>query len=65
MALSGNTLGAKIAAELEAAGFLPKGEHTVNQPFWNAIGKAIVAHINESAEVPVTTGSSAGTYKVV
>lgn len=65
MALSGSTLGAKIVQELKAAGFAPVGEHQVNGPFWDAIGKAIVAHINESAEVPVTTGSSAGTYKVV
>ncbi|MGL5589083.1 MAG: hypothetical protein ACRDDI_13600 [Aeromonas veronii] len=64
MALNGSSLGSHITAELQAAGFLPKGDHTVNQPFWDAIGKAIVKHIQEDAEVPVTAGSSAGTYKV-
>ncbi|MGL5285676.1 MAG: hypothetical protein ACRC8D_06015 [Aeromonas sp.] len=64
MALSGSTLGSLIASELKSVGFAPNGDHTVNQPFWDAIGRAIVAHIQASAEVPVTKGDSAGTYKV-
>lgn len=64
MALSGTGLGARITSELKSAGFLPQGDHTVNQPFWDAIGKAIVKHIQADAEVPVTAGSSAGVYKV-
>lgn len=64
MALSGSSLGAKIVSELKASGFSPVGDHQVSAPFWDAIGKAIVSHINESAEVHVTAGSSAGTYKV-
>lgn len=65
MALSGSSLGALIVSELQAAGFVPEGEHQVSKPFWDAIGRAVVKHINQSAEVPVTSGSSAGTYKVV
>lgn len=65
MALSGSSLGGKIVSELQSAGFVPTGDHQVSKPFWDAIGKAIVKHINESAEVPVTSGSSAGVYKVV
>lgn len=64
MALNGSSLGDKICAELEAAGFAPQGQHQVSKPFWDAIGKAIVKHIQADAEVPVTSGSSAGTYKV-
>lgn len=64
MALSGGTLGSLITSELKAAGFLPNGDHTVNQPFWNAIGDAIVKHITQSAEVHVTSGDSTGVYKV-
>lgn len=64
MALSGTGLGALIVSELKAAGFNPVGEHQVSTPFWNAIGEAIVKHIKASAEVKVTSGSSAGVYKV-
>ncbi|APU00833.1 hypothetical protein [Aeromonas phage 59.1] len=64
MALDGDRLGGFIVAQLQAKGFVPVGEHQVSKPFWDAIGRAIVQEIKASAEVKVTAGSSAGTYKV-
>ncbi len=64
MALDGERLGGLIVAQLTGAGFVPVGQHQVSKPFWDAIGRAIVEEIKASAEVKVTAGSSAGTYKV-
>lgn len=64
MAMSGSGLGALIVSELKAAGFSPTGDHTVNEPFWDAIGKAVVKHIQQNAVVPVTSGNSAGNWPV-
>ncbi|WP_207132043.1 hypothetical protein [Halorhodospira neutriphila] len=60
--LSTSTLSSMIQSELEAQGFnLSKGEA---DRLADAVAKAVVEHIQSSAEVPVTSGSSAGTYSV-
>lgn len=62
MALDSATLQSAIEAELKAGGFnLEVGAASVMAA---AVAKAVVDHITTDAEVPVTSGSSAGTYKV-
>lgn len=62
MALSSITLSALIKDKLTAAGFdLAKGEADVMA---DAVAEAVVEHIQAAAQVPVTSGSSAGTYSV-
>lgn len=64
MAMDGSGLGQKIVAELKNAGFSPTGDHTVDSPFWDAIGKAIVAHIQQNAKANVQSGNSAGQWPI-
>ncbi|WP_294963828.1 hypothetical protein [Sulfurimonas sp.] len=61
MALDSDTLATDIQTNLTSCGF---GLIAQNKCFCEAIAKAVVEHIKASAEVPVTTGSSSGTYKV-
>lgn len=62
MALDAATLQSAIEAELTAGGFdLDTGEASVIAA---AVATAVVDHIQASAEVPVSGGSSAGTYPV-
>lgn len=61
MALSSDDLKGKIQANLTACGFDSIAQ---NECLCEAIAKAVVEHIKESAEVSVSSGSSAGTYKV-
>lgn len=64
MALTNASLKARIVSELQAQGFVTEGEHVFTAQLAQAIANAVVAEIQASAEVPVTGGSSAGTYKV-
>lgn len=64
MALDANALSDLIMTELESAGFAGGGQYSRAQEMADAIAEAVVSHIQASAEVPVTSGSSAGTYKV-
>lgn len=64
MALSDSILKSMIVSELQAQGFVTGGEHARSEQLAEAIAKAVVAHITAAAEVPVTSGSSAGSYKV-
>ncbi len=64
MALDPSSLKAKIVAQLEAKGFVVTGEFAKSADMAEAIAIAVVAEIIENAQVVVTSGSSAGTYKV-
>ena len=64
MALNATQLEQTVTANLQAAGFSFGGEHAKSQVFVHALCKAVVEHIQSNAEVPVASGSSAGTYKV-
>ena len=64
MALSSSSLKSKIVTQLEAKGFVTTGEFAKSADFAEAIAIAVVAEITENAQVVVTSGSSAGTYKV-
>ena len=64
MALSADTLQALIVTELNAAGFVTEGEYARGEQLAAALARAIVTHITTAAEVPVSGGSSAGTYQV-
>ncbi len=63
MALSQSSLSEKIIQNLEGAGF-KQGEHAQFKSLADAIAKAVVDEIKTNADVAVTSGSSAGTYKV-
>ncbi|WP_417536831.1 hypothetical protein [Methylophaga sp.] len=64
MALSAGTLKLLIVSECEAQGFVSTGEYARISQLAEAIANAVVKHITEAASVPVTSGSSAGAYKV-
>jgi len=66
MALNKATLKNMIISELQSCDFL--SELAIQQQYYDkfaqAIANAVVDHINQSAEVPVTAGSSSGVYQV-
>lgn len=66
MALEGSELemANNIMDAMEEAGMNPRANSALGENLWKAISKGIIKTINEKAEVPVTTGSSQGTYKV-
>lgn len=64
MALNKSDLQGRIVAELTAQGAEPTGEHSWVNQLAQAIANAVVDEIQTNAEVPVTGGSSSGTYKV-
>lgn len=64
MALSSGSLEAKIISELQAQGFITEGDHAYAGKMAAAIAKAVIDEITANADVQVTAGSSAGTYKV-
>lgn len=64
MALSSGSLQSKIISELQAQGFITEGEHAFAGKMAAAIAKAVIDEITANADVNVTVGSSAGTYKV-
>ncbi|MEZ8662313.1 hypothetical protein AB6D63_02640 [Vibrio splendidus] len=64
MAISKGSLKKKIETELKAKGFVLDGEFAMAGMMAEAIANAVVDEITQNAEVKVTGGSSAGTYKV-
>ena len=64
MALSSQSLTTKIVAELESKGFVTQGEHAQIANLAEAIALAVVDEMTNNAQVVVTKGSSAGSYKV-
>ncbi|MEL0623822.1 hypothetical protein V6238_12040 [Marinomonas arenicola] len=64
MALDSEQLAKDIEAAMQAKGFAPLANKAAGHDWWLAFAEGIVNHITQNAEVPVTRGSSAGTYKV-
>ena len=64
MALSKSSLKKKLETELTAQGFQLNGEFAFAGQFAEAIANAVVDEITQNALVVVTSGSSAGSYKV-
>lgn len=64
MALAAEELKGLILTEMEAEGFVIKGEFARSEQLASALARAIVAHITSAAEVQVSGGSSSGTYQV-
>ncbi len=64
MSLSKSGLKGRIITELESQGFVTSGEHVFTAQLAEAIANAVVDEIQANAQVPVTGGSSKGTYKV-
>lgn len=64
MALSNESLEEKIISELQGKGFTTDGQHAFAGKMAVAIAKAVIDEITANADVVVTAGSSAGTYKV-
>ena len=64
MALSSTSLKAKIATELENAGFVLTGEHAQSAAMAEAIANAVIDEIKSNGTVLVTGGSSSGSYKI-
>lgn len=64
MALNKQVLKQDMVKELTAKGFVTDGEFAKAGDMAEALANAIVSHFNSSAEVKVTKGSSAGSYKV-
>lgn len=64
MALSKAQLKSRIISEMQAQGATATGEHSWVNRMAEAIANAVVDEVQSNAEVPVTSGSSAGTYKV-
>ncbi|MEX0738173.1 MAG: hypothetical protein WD071_02415 [Pseudohongiella sp.] len=64
MALDKSALKGRIVSEMEAMGATSTGEHSWVERMAEALANAVVDEIQSNAQVPVTGGSSAGTYKV-
>lgn len=64
MALSKSQLKNRIITEFEDQGATSTGQHSWVERMAEALSNAIVDEIQSNAQVPVTGGSSAGTYKV-
>lgn len=64
MALSKSQLKNRIVSEMRAQGATSSGQYSWVNRMAEAIANAVVDEIKSNAEVPVTGGSSAGTYKV-
>lgn len=64
MALSKAQLKSRIVAEMEAQGATSTGQYSWVEKMAEAISSAVVDEIQQNAQVPVTGGSSAGTYQV-
>jgi hypothetical protein len=64
MALSKAGLKSRIVTEMQAAGANASGEHSWVNKMAEAIANAVVDEIQANAVVPVTSGSSAGSYPV-
>ncbi|MFH4543402.1 hypothetical protein [Vibrio alginolyticus] len=64
MALTKTSLKEKLESELQAQGFVLTGEFAMTGKMAEAIANAVYDEITQNAEVPVTGGSSAGTYSV-
>ncbi|QTN40915.1 hypothetical protein [Marinobacter salsuginis] len=64
MALSKSQLKTRIINEMKAQGAKETGQYSWVERMAEAISNAVVDEIQANAQVPVTGGSSAGTYKV-
>jgi len=64
MALSKSSLKGRIISEFEAQGATATGQYSWVERMAEALANAVVDEVQQKAEVPVTSGSSAGTYKV-
>ncbi len=65
MALSKESLKVKLEGELKAQGFVLDGRVRYGMGGWQKpLQKRWLNEITQNAQVPVTGGSSAGTYKV-
>ncbi|MEZ8483110.1 hypothetical protein [Vibrio splendidus] len=64
MALDSDKTTEKALTKLQGAGFVVDGEFSRQRDFVKAIVEAVMEDIKADAEVQVTGGSSAGTYKV-
>tara|TARA_R100000789_G_scaffold84894_1_gene80604 strand:+ start:535 stop:732 length:198 start_codon:yes stop_codon:yes gene_type:complete len=64
MALSKSQLKTRIINEMKAQGANETGPFSWVEKMAEAISNAVVDEIQANAQVPVTSGSSAGTYKV-
>lgn len=64
MALSKGQLKSRIVSEMQAQGATASGEYSWVNRMAEAIANAVVDEVQSNAEVPVTVGSSSGTYKV-
>ena len=64
MSLDKAALKSKITAEMEAQGATASGDYSWVAKMAEAIANAVIDEIHANAEVPVTGGSSAGTYNV-
>lgn len=64
MALSKSALKGRIISEMQAQGATASGEYSWVNRMAEAIANAVVDEVQGNAEVPVTGGSSSGTYKV-
>ncbi|MEZ8791427.1 hypothetical protein AB6D86_06035 [Vibrio splendidus] len=64
MALDSDKTTEKALTKLQGAGFVVDGEFSRQRDFVKAIVEAVMEDIKADAEVKVTGGSSAGTYKV-
>ena len=64
MALSKSSLKGRIITEFEARGATATGKYSWVEKMAEAIANAVVDEVQQSAQVPVSGGSSAGSYKV-
>lgn len=64
MSLSKSQLKTRIINEMKAQGAKETGQYSWVERMAEALSNAVVDEIQSNAQVPVTSGSSAGTYKV-
>ncbi|MDE1328512.1 hypothetical protein [Vibrio aestuarianus] len=65
MAVTVEATKVELIKELEARGFITKGDHQMNDAFMEAIAAAMKTVINRDAKANVTSGSSAGQWSIL
>ncbi len=64
MALSKSSLKEKIVSNLQAQGFITKGEHAFAAKMAEAIANAVIDEITSNGEAVIAGGSSRGSHKI-
>lgn len=65
MAMTKETMAARIKTAVESAGFVLTGEHARTGEFIDALAEGVVDEIQTNAKANITSGSSTGQHPII